>query len=297
MKIGAIRGVDLYLRPYILLFFMAAWLMGRIDSVLLAYAALAVHEAGHVTAARLMNMRVGRIELAPYGGTAHIDGAFELLPSREFIIAAAGPAVSVATSLITLGLAQLFPMDENLVRAFAQSGFGIGLFNLLPGLPLDGGRMMRAMLAKKLGIRRATGISAFSGVGIGALLIALSIYSAFFYGSLSGISLGMALAGLCIVPSAIIAARNADGLMIKSFTEKVHVDGIPTPVKRMAVSAGAPASQVLSSARVGEYYEFLVLDKKGALMGVVSQELLRGAIMKGAGTMADALNYSVLRYS
>lgn len=265
--------------------------MGRIDTVLLAYAALAVHEAGHVAAARLMNMRVGRIELAPYGGTAHIDDAFELLPSRELAIAAAGPAVSIAVSLITLGLAQLFPMDQALAGAFVQAGFGIGLVNLLPGLPLDGGRMLRALLAKKLGIRRATTICAFAGLAIGALLITLSIWGVF-YGGFYTLALGMALAGLCIGPSAIIAARNADGLMLKSLMESAHVDGIPTPVRRMAVSAVAPASQVLSSARAGEYYEFLVLDKKGALMGVVSQELLRAAIMKGAGTMADALGFS-----
>ncbi len=263
--------------------------MGRIDSVLLAYAALAVHEAGHVVAARMMNMRVGRIELAPYGGTAHIDGAFELLPSRELIIAAAGPAVSIAVSLITLGIAQVFPMDETLTKAFVQSGFAIGLFNLLPGLPLDGGRMLRALLAKRLGIRRATVICAFAGLGIGGALIALALVAVVFYGSVYGLALGMALTGLCIAPSAIIAARNANGLMLKSLMENVHVDGIPTPVKRMAVSAGAPASQVLSSARAGEYYEFLVLDKRGALMGVLSQELLRSAIIKGAGTMADAL--------
>jgi stage IV sporulation protein FB len=145
MKIGKVRGVELYLRPYVLLAFLLALFMGSLETVLLAYAALTVHEAGHVVAARLMHMRVDRIELAPYGGVAHIDEAFELLPAREMGIALAGPAVSFLLCLLTLGLSSVFTMDEVLVETFVKASFILGI-QPAAALPLDGGRMLRAAL-------------------------------------------------------------------------------------------------------------------------------------------------------
>ena len=280
VKIGTTRGVDIYLRPYIFLFFLAAWFVGSMDEVLLAYAALALHEAGHVVAARLMNMRISRIELAPYGGAAHIDGAFELLPSREFFIAIAGPVASICAAMITLGFSGTMQLDAAFLDTFVQSNLLIGLFNLAPALPLDGGRMLRALLTKRLGIRAATGISASTGILLGTGLVAL-----FACGKLNG---SFALVGCCILPSSIAALRSADGLLLRSITGGVHIDDLPTTVRRIAVSESAMASNVLSKLKVGDYYELLVLDEKGKLKAVLNSQTLYDAILGGADTMADA---------
>lgn len=284
MKIGRVRGVDLYLRPYILFAFLLALFMRSAQTVLLAYAALAVHEAGHVVAARLMHMRVERIELAPYGGTAHIDAAFELLPARETAIALAGPAASFLLCLLALGFSRIFTMDEAPLDVFVKASFAIGAFNLLPALPLDGGRALRAALAQSRGARSATRFSALCGVCLGGLLLLYAVIEAF-----RGVFVpSAALAGFCILPSAISAFRGADGLLLRTLTEGVFLDDIPTPVKRMAVRESASAAQVLSRLRPGKYYELLVLDGKGNMKAVISSPQLYQAVVNGADTMIKA---------
>jgi CBS-domain-containing membrane protein len=76
--------------------------------------------------------------------------------------------------------------------------------------------------------------------------------------------------------------------MLRSLTGGLHLDDIPTPVKRMAVSETAPAAQVLSRLRAGRYYELLVLDGAGRLTGLVSSPQLYEAVLRGADTMKNA---------
>ncbi len=124
--------------------------------VLLAFASVLLHELGHALVARKLNVYVSGIELSFFGGAAKMVQA----PNRahdELMIAAAGPAVSLALGGAGLGLAALthFPL-------FALIGWinlVIAGFNLIPALPMDGGRILRALLTRKLDYVRATDVS------------------------------------------------------------------------------------------------------------------------------------------
>jgi len=117
--------------------------------VVLLYASVLVHELSHCVVARAFHLPVRRILLYPLGGFSEIEKEAPT-PAREFLVAAAGPAVSLVLAAVGYGLSRLVPAGTAhvLVIQLVWANLLVGLFNLLPGLPLDGGRMLRAGIWK-----------------------------------------------------------------------------------------------------------------------------------------------------
>jgi Zn-dependent protease/CBS domain-containing protein len=117
--------------------------------VVLLYASVLVHELSHCVVARGFGLPVRRILLYPLGGFSEIEKEAPT-PAREFLISAVGPVVSLALAAAGFGLSRAVPVGTGhvLVLQLVWANLLIGLFNLLPGLPLDGGRMLRAGIWK-----------------------------------------------------------------------------------------------------------------------------------------------------
>jgi Zn-dependent protease len=186
-------------------------------AAVLFFAALLAHELGHALQARREGMEIDGITLWLFGGVAKFTGMF---PSAgaEFRIAIAGPLVSLALGVAFVAVAALVPLPEAVDGVAAWLGY-INLvllaFNLLPALPLDGGRMLRAAL---WGARRdfaaATRIAAAIGRGFGYLLIAGGIAMLVFLDSFSGAWLafmGWFLLGAASAEARYLAVRDALG--------------------------------------------------------------------------------------
>ncbi len=117
--------------------------------VVLLYASVLVHELSHCLVARAFGLPVRRVLLYPLGGFSEIEKEAPT-PAREFLVAAAGPAISLVLAAVGYGLSRLIPFGTAhvLVTQLMWANLLVGLFNLLPGLPLDGGRMLRAGIWK-----------------------------------------------------------------------------------------------------------------------------------------------------
>jgi Zn-dependent protease/CBS domain-containing protein len=152
--------------------------------VVLLYVSVLVHELSHSVVARGYGLPVRRILLYPLGGISEIEREAPT-PGREFAVAGAGPALSLVLGAIGLGLYQLAPYGVTgvLIRQLMVANFIVGVFNLLPGLPLDGGRMLRAVIWKITG-KPTTATIAAAWVGRVLALALLAI--PFFSGSLAG---------------------------------------------------------------------------------------------------------------
>src|SRR5438034_931467 len=161
---------------------LSAWILGIITTLAL-FLSVFGHELSHALMAIAEGIEIEEIVLHPFGGLARMRTQ-PASPKAEFRIAVAGPAASFVFSLIGFG--------GMLITASLQFNFGtaffffigagnllLAIFNLFPGYPLDGGRVLRAIIWKRSGnIREATRIAGFCGQLMSLVLIAFGIYMA-----------------------------------------------------------------------------------------------------------------------
>ena len=190
LKLGRILGIDVYVHFTFLLLLgfvgLAHWLPGRsLEAALtgmLFFAGLFVcvllHEYGHALAARKYGIATRDITLLPIGGLARLERMPDK-PSQELVVALAGPLVNVVIAvglfvgLMLTGnwqpLSSLTTTSGNLVERLLVVNVFLVLFNLLPAFPMDGGRVLRSLLAMRMEYARATRIAARIGQGMAAL--------------------------------------------------------------------------------------------------------------------------------
>jgi Zn-dependent protease len=144
--------------------------------VVLLYVSVLIHELSHSLVARSYGLPVRRILLYPLGGFSEIERE-PPTPGREFLVSAAGPALSLALAGAGYGLMHIVPADTvtgTLVHQLMWANLVVGIFNLLPGLPLDGGRMLRAVIWKLTGRQStATIAAAWAGRALAVGLLVL----------------------------------------------------------------------------------------------------------------------------
>src|SRR4051794_25736058 len=134
-----------------------------------------LHEFGHIFTARRFGVSTPDVTLLPIGGVARLERIPEA-PHEEFLVAIAGPLVNVAiaVALVVFAHARLNMGDLNAIESTSASltdqlaavNIFIALFNMIPAFPMDGGRVLRALLAAKLDFVRATEIAASIGQGV-----------------------------------------------------------------------------------------------------------------------------------
>ena len=142
--------------------------------VVLLYLSVLVHELSHSLVARGYGLPVRRILLYPLGGLSEIEREPQT-PGREFTVSAAGPALSLVLAAVGYGLTKVVPdgtIGWVIVSQLRWANLVVGLFNLLPGLPLDGGRMLRAVVWKVTGRPgTATIVAAWAGRVLAVALV------------------------------------------------------------------------------------------------------------------------------
>lgn len=195
LKLGKIFGIDLYLHgtfwllPLFVLFTTLSHGLSEIAFQLLfvfaVFVCIALHEIGHALAARAYGIHTRDITLYPIGGVASLERMPEK-PLQEVVVALAGPAVNVVIALgLLLGVIAgdlLLPWasDGSVIERFIGSLFLANVilfaFNLLPAFPMDGGRVLRALLATRMPRLRATEVAVKVGtvVAIGLLVAGIA---------------------------------------------------------------------------------------------------------------------------
>jgi Zn-dependent protease len=145
--------------------------------VVLLYLSVLIHELSHCVVARAFRLPVRRILLYPLGGFSEIEQE-PPTPGQEFLVSAAGPAMSLLLAALGFGVHELFNppgIAGVLVDRLILANAVVGVFNLLPGLPLDGGRVLRAGLWKITGKSGySTALAAWAGRVI-AIVLALAV--------------------------------------------------------------------------------------------------------------------------
>lgn len=193
-RIGSLLGIPLYLDPswFLILLFVTiinagqldstfhsprAWLIGFVMALLL-FSSVLLHELGHSLVAQRQGIKVNSITLFLFGGIASIDRESKT-PGEAFQVAIAGPLVSfilfglfylLQSSLLTSGMGNVLATD------IARINLVLALFNLIPGLPLDGGQVLKAAVWKITGNRfKGVRVAAQGGKFLGGLAMVLGL--------------------------------------------------------------------------------------------------------------------------
>ena len=278
-QIARLFGIPIRLHLTFLL--LLGWLALRAytggDPVLLPlavalFACVVLHELGHSLTARRYGIPVSDITLLPIGGVARM-GAMTREPIQEFWIAIAGPVVNFVLAPLFFLLHRTFeaaPVSGDVWQSqglffgkLAALNLGIGLFNLLPAFPMDGGRILRSLLAMKLGHVRATKMAASLGqllaFGMGFLGLMgnpMLIFIAFF------IFIGAAEEGARAETESLVAGVPVrDAMMTRFFTLE------------RADSVGRAADLLLASTQ----HDFPVVSN-GEVVGVLTRRRLLEAL-------------------
>jgi stage IV sporulation protein FB len=185
-NIGRIAGTAILVHVTFVLFlgwiFVASWVAGGPESawqalafMLLLFACVVAHEFGHIFTARAFGVTTPDVVLLPIGGVARLERIPEE-PWQEFLIAIAGPLVNVVIAVVLILLAgaqvnavNLYAVENpaaSMIDRLAAVNLFLAVFNMIPAFPMDGGRVLRAVLAARMGYVRATEIAAFVGQGV-----------------------------------------------------------------------------------------------------------------------------------
>ncbi|MEO1985014.1 MAG: site-2 protease family protein, partial [Fuerstiella sp.] len=286
IRIGTAAGIPVFLHwtfllipAYIILSGLATGspvfgMIADLTFVTAIFACVVLHELGHALAARRFGVRTRDIILMPIGGVARLE-KMPKHPREELIVAIAGPAVNVIIASVLLaitvpligvdGLMTPTSLGTSLVGKVIAVNLAMIVFNMLPAFPLDGGRVLRALLSLGMGHLRATRIAAKVGQTMAVLLGVAGLFV--LYNPML-----IFIAGFVF----LVAAQEAEAAETEASLEDLHV-GDMMITRFDAIPAQASAVWALRFAMSANKHELPVVSS-GQFEGIVRIEDLAAAV-------------------
>ena len=251
---------------------MQTWILAIVFAVLF-YASILVHELAHAAVARMAGFPVHEITLWVLGGYTAYD---RKSPSagREGLIAAAGPAITIVLGLTCRWAADLPIVTDDrvyvLLRALGFSNVLLGIFNALPGLPLDGGAVLRAIIWGITGKEmRATVIASWAGRFVAVAVFALPIYFAW----QAGTSLDIGSLVFSLMVAAYLFQGASTNLTRAKLSSRVPSLNAHMFIKSIIrVEGSVPLAQSLRQRDEARAAAIVVIDGYGHPVGIVQEQ-------------------------
>ncbi len=301
IKIGTIAGTAIRLHITFVLFLawiaIASWTSGgpqaawsSLAFMILLFACVVAHEFGHIFVARHFGITTPTVTLLPIGGVAQLERIPEK-PSEEFLVAIAGPLVNVVIAVVLIvvfgasldanSLAGVDKSTVSMVDRLAAVNLFLVVFNLIPAFPMDGGRVLRAILASRIGYVRATEIAASIGQAVAFGLGFLGLF-------------GNPLLIFIAIFVYLAASSEAQLVALRAMSRDVPVSAaMMTQIARLPPDAHIDEGvETLLRTSQGE---FPVVDASGVLVGVLSRaDLIRGLKQLGPDAkVGDAMTKDI----
>jgi Zn-dependent protease/CBS domain-containing protein len=287
-RLATIAGIDIYIHwSFVLLIawiFMSHLMQGHglgaglegAGFILAIFGCVLLHELGHALTAKRFGVRTRDITLYPIGGVARLERIPEK-PSEELLVAIAGPAVNVviaAVLFLWLSATGALPAAEDVhlvggpfLAKLMAINIVLAVFNLIPAFPMDGGRVLRALLATRLEYVRATQYAATTGQVIAVLLGLIGLFGNWFLLFIAFfVFVGARGEAHSVQTRSVLAGVPVRAAMITRFTTLEASDTVERAV-----------AELLS----GSQQDFPVLER-GRLIGVLPRDRLVRALAEGA---------------
>ena len=273
-RLGSVRLRVHLILPLLVMF---AFLSKMGNQIIPNFLAFFLHECGHLLAAKLFAVPISEIELTPLGGVITLE--MENRPAyQRFFVAFAGPLFSFLGCLLAAGFYQAQAVSFSFSNIFVHTSLLLGLLNLLPVLPLDGGQMTRAILGKFISFSAVTRILTYAAFILGFLLCGVTGYFA-----LQGqMLLSPAFAGLYLIYAANIETRQATASYVTALIarrQRLEQWDI-LPLEAFAAGEKMPVLSLLKHFSPGKYHIVFVLSQDGMVhKGVLEEKEICDAIL------------------
>ena len=242
-----------------LLFPLLAERLGLFGAFPAVPVALCVHELAHLAAARASGIEIREIQLTPFGGSARIANPYRAPALRMAVVALAGPAANLLLALVCASLVQWKLLAFDPARSIVQVSLFIMGFNLLPALPLDGGRVLYCILQRFLPEKKALRFCLLLGKLLSLLLCLSAILGLVRYQKLN---LSFLLAAIFIWNAAHDEQNALDSARMERIVQASAEPAKPQRMQLYQVNADSPASDVLSLLRPHECAWLLLMQNK-----------------------------------
>lgn len=281
MRIGTYFGIPLKVNPFFILLLVLAFYFGKLTEALILVAIVIWHESFHVVMAKIYGLDITGIELLPFGGVARLEAILQLNPQIEWVVAIVGPISNILLILVYYGLSPYFDWEWPWIGFFIQANLGMALFNCIPVLPLDGGRVLRSILVKWRGFKEATTIAAILGQILSVLLLLWGGYAAF-QGEYN--ALVFSFAGVMLFWTARGEQKNASYVFMRYLTRKKNDLRLKRVLaaKELVATDETSLGEILQCFQPPCYHLIWVLDLDGKILGLVGElELIQALFEQG----------------
>jgi stage IV sporulation protein FB len=243
---------------------------------LILVGSLIAHEIAHLMVAWVLGLEVEELLLTPFGGMARLDTTLETDPQAETSVALAGPFQSFFLAGLASFLLGGDLFDQAHVRFFFEMNANLAFFNLIPALPLDGGRALRGLLAQRYGYRRVTRWMFWLGRICGAAMVAAALVTMAKTGSLYATPL---VGGLFLVLGAGQEVNEAVYRSYRQFLLKRErlARRRVMPAEQLVVVVGTRIGEVLEHLASRRYHLVLVVDAALRPVGTLHEAELMDA--------------------
>ena len=278
-KLGRFAGIDVYIHATFLLLLgwvgLSHWMANQSWSevisgvlfILALFLCVVLHEYGHALTARKYGIKTRDITLYPIGGVARLERMPEK-PIEELWVALMGPAVNVVIAIVlfawlfltgTLGSIQgLSVASGSFLDRLLVVNVSLVLFNIIPAFPMDGGRVLRALLAMRMDYVRATQVAANVGQGMALLFGFIGLFTNPF---------------LIFIALFVWIGASQEASMVQM---KNSLSGIPVSRAMLTnfekLSARDTLTRVVGLILAGTQHDFPVLDDDGRLIGILERD-------------------------
>ncbi|MDR1391633.1 MAG: site-2 protease family protein [Clostridiales bacterium] len=275
---------------YAFIFMLMVSFFGRFfDFFLIAYTSAIIHEFFHIMLAKIFKVKILSIEFLPFGITAKLENSVIKEPNIEIIIACAGPISNILILMILFIINKYFCIN----KFYYDYAFVVNIFmfilNMLPIIPLDGGRILRALLTKSWGILKSYNFLIKLSYFFSSILIIVSLFLLL----TSPFNFSLILIGSFLLGNLTVQNRQVNLIFLKEIlnsNNKLSKSNI-NKIKFIAVFDVLPAIKILKHFTYNSYYVIKVLDKNMKIINTLTETQVVNSILKfGANIKCGKIN-------
>ncbi|MGI5912683.1 MAG: M50 family metallopeptidase [Syntrophomonadaceae bacterium] len=278
MHLGNLVGIRITVNPLFIFICVIYVYLGLALEIIVVLTSVLAHEIAHSVMARIMGLKIAEIHILPFGGQAKIEDFTGLNPDKEIYVALAGPCLSLSVAAAFYFLPLQF--STTIIDIAVKVNLLLGILNLLPALPLDGGRVLRAVLSSYRGYNKATRDAAL----IGKIIAILMIFGGCYLTWRNSIGVNFIILGVFL----FWAAQREAGLLAYAFLrylirKKGELAGKGFLSSKQVVSTeNTLIKKILESSQPGYYLVVLIVDDEHHMMGIRTEaELIACLLEKG----------------